>query len=328
MTRPRPLTALVLAGALLAAACGGSSDDDRSDATGDTAGPTPAAPDDSTPADPEGTDDDPAGTGTDYPTIRYAAHGPSAPNTLGPSCATGIEATSLDPVRVTAPADWIPTGSSGGTGPSEAYFDAGGARIEVAVAADSDDLQVLDDLVLGAESGEFDLAGTSLALVEASLGDATGYAMSEVEYVSSLPGPIGGSLELMVAVVSTEPDRPTLDEAVEVLSTVRVERCAAIQRAIIRGSGGGVLVVPEIVDDPLGKEHPGGEQPAYHPIDALASLTPEQLAYLLPLPEPGDRCAAESLQTALPPELPIAQSAFAPVQGRQQDALAALAEGC
>lgn len=138
---------------------------------------------------------------------------------------------------------------------------------------------------------------------------------------------------MTIFITSSDPAVPTLDDATALLSTVRVERCAGIQQAILFSSISNTLAVPHVENDPLGKPFPGGGQPNYDPSGLLNAWTEEQLAYLLPLPAPADRCAAQKLQDSsvretLPPAFTLLAMALTPFSDADKAALVELSESC
>lgn len=324
-----PTLAAALVACLLAVAACGSDGDDTDAAAGDDTDTSAesSAPDDADDADDSSDTGEPAPVGVQHPVISFAASGPGEPNTFGPQCAMGIEATSSNLFRLTAPAAWTQRGSTGGTGDSDIDFEVGDAEVVVTMAATEQDA-TLTDADLGAEVGEADLAGTAVPIVEATDGEATGYAIADVVWMTGLPEQFGGEEAMTIVVTSTDPAVPSLEDATAVLSSIRVERCRAISEALVAASADGVLAVPEFVDDPLGKTYPGGDQPALDMAGAVNAWSTDQLAYLLPFPEPIDRCVAESLQDELPEIFPIGMVAVNAGQGDQQDALLAIADAC
>ena len=327
----RSLLAALAALALLVAACG--SDDSSDDASADNGGEASA---ETTPTDDDTADDDPgtddagedAPTGVAHPVISFAAHGPGEPNTYGPQCSTGIEATASNLFRVTSPDGWVQRGSGGGSGASDMRFEVGDGEVIVDLASVDSDLGTLGEIEFGSEVGEADLDGTTTPIVEVAYDERTGYAIDGLVWMTDLPDQFGGESAMTILVSSADPALLTLDDATALLSSVRVERCAAISDALVAASADGVLAVPEFVDDPLGKTHPGGDQPALDMAGAVNAWSTDQLAYLLPFPEPVDRCVAESLQAELPEEFIMGMSVVSAVQGTQQDALIAIADAC
>lgn len=254
--------------------------------------------------------------------IHLAAHGAGASNTFGPSCSIGIHATNLNPIRVSVPDGWTMRGSGGGSGTSEVSFDVDGATVTVHVAAHAADRNLWESLEVGGEVGTADLAGVAVPIAEVSLGDDTGFGFVDVAWVTSLPETYSeDAFEMSVLVVADDASALGLAHATAVLSSVRVERCAAIVATLPPMATAGVMSVPEIVDDPLGKTRPDQDQPPYGSlVEAFTIYSLEQLAYLLPVAEPLDRCVAEALRNAPPPEFMIPSAALAPVQGGAQEA--------
>lgn len=329
----RAFLASTVVAALALTGCGGDDDTDATAAEDvETESPTgdPSDGDDGSaedPADDAGGEsaDDSDTSGVQHPVISFAASGPGEPNTFGPQCSMGIEATASNLFRVTAPASWTQRGSGGGSGASDLRFEVGDGEVYVDMGATEGELR---DVEFGDAAGEADLAGTTAPIVEATLDERTGYAIDGVVWMTGLPDQFGGEEEMTIVVSSADPALPTLEEATAVLSSVRVERCAAIADALVAASADRVLGVPEFVDDPLGKTYPGGDQPALDMAGAVNAWSTDQLAYLLPFPEPVDQCVAESLQDELPSVFPIGMGAVSAVQGTQQDALIAIADAC
>lgn len=334
LARSRRTLALLLGATLTLAACGSDGDEASEESSGSPDEPTTTAAD-AGDSDAGGSDDsgdastDGADTaGIEHPVISFAASGPGEPNTFGPQCSMGIEATASNLFRVTAPAAWVQRGSGGGSGDSELGFDVEGVDVTVNMAATEQEVGSIGDVEFGAAAGDADLAGTDVPVVEATVGDATGYAIDGVVWMTDLPEQFGGEEAMTIVVSSSDPAVPTLEDATAVLSSVRVERCAGISDAVVAASADRVLAVPEFVDDPLDKTHPGGDQPALDMAGAVNAWSTDQLAYLLPFPEPVATCVAESLQDELPAVFPIGLTAVSAVQGDQQDALIAIADGC
>ena len=339
MNSSRPLLRVLatLAGvAIVLAACG--SDDSSEDASDDPSGePTVTASDETTseddadPADDDNSSEDDASpdtSGADHPVVSFAASGPGEPNTFGPSCARGIETTSSNLFRVTAPGSWSQGGSGGGSGPSDIRFEVGDGDVVVDMASTESDVTLIGDVEFGDAVAEADLDGTTAPIVEASFDESTGYAIDGLVWMTDLPQQFGGESAMTVIVSSEDPALPTLDDATAVLSSIRAERCAAISEAVVAASVDRVLAVPEFVDDPLGKTYPGGDQPPLDMAGAVNAWSADQLAYLLPFPEPVDLCVAESLQDELPAVFPLGMGVVSAVAGESQDALDAIADAC
>lgn len=264
-----------------------------------TSGDVPPAPAESSAPEPSNSGDAGPSTGDPVPVLHFVAHGEGAPNTVGPNCSWGIEKGSGSPFRVTAPASWQLRGSVGGSGPSAIRYELGDADVVVDLVEAREDLQsaAFETLDFGSQAGTADLAGTQVPIVEVSLrgGEATGYGITDVPWLENITEMMGGARHLTVLVTSAEAGVPTLQDATSLLSSVRVERCAGIGQAIVFASQDRVTAVPEIVNDPLGKTRPSAPQPSLNPALGVRVWSVEQLAYLLPLPEPTDRCVAEVL---------------------------------
>lgn len=239
-------------------------------------------------------------TGDPVPVLHFAAHGEGAPNTAGPSCSWGIDESFSNLFRVTAPASWQMRGSSGGSGPSDIRYEVGDSDVVVDMVESRGDLESskFESLEFGSQVATADLAGTQVPIVEVSLrgGEVTGYGITDVPWLENIAEMMGGARHLTVLVTSEDAGLPTLQDANSLLSSVRVERCGGIGQAIVFGALNQVTAVPEIVDDPLGKTRPSASQPTYNPALGTSVWSVEQLAYLLPLPEPTDRCVAEVMQ--------------------------------
>lgn len=270
----------------------------------------------------------PAVDGVEHPVVRFAAHGPADPNTYGPSCAMGIETTALNVTRMTAPSSWSYGGSSGGTGASSIEFRVEDGSITVDVAAAEFDRSLVGTIVAGAEVARVDLDGTSVPIVEVTVDDRPGYAIDQLVWMEPLPPLFDGAMAMTVTVTGNAPDLFTLDEAVELLGTVRVERCEAVMTAVTAMGAVPVLAVPEFDPDPLGKTYPGGDQPAFDMQNIVGAYSTEQLAYLLPFENPVATCVAGSLQAEVPDPFLLDLGVLAAVEGEQQDALQAIADAC
>ena len=232
----------------------------------------------------------------EVPVVRFAAHGPDADNTIGPSCATAIDARGGDVFRFTPPVGWVWWGTSGGTGYDQVEVkDATEVSLIVTESAyDYDTAALRDWQLLGPAGADIEIDGVSVPIMEISLEGDSGYAIVDFDYMSPVPGLGAGASLGTVALTSAEPGRPTLDEAVQLLSTVRIERCAAVAEAMIGGPAAGVHLVPRFEPDPLGKGYPDQPQPAYDPtVGTLESYTPEQVAYLMSVEEDVAMCVAE-----------------------------------
>lgn len=334
----------LIAVSLVVTACGGGDDDAAdepaaADETSDDASVDDGA-DDADIAD-DAMDDEPAGDddtddlggpigdgGGEHPVVRFTAHGPAAPNTFGPSCAMGIETTSLNSTRVTAPESWTYRGSGGGTGSSDIRFEVEGGSVLIDVATADYDRTLIGEIVAGAEVATVDIDGTSVPIVEVTVDDRPGYAIDQLVWMEPLPEMFGGSMAMTVTMTADPPEVLSLEDATSVLGTVRVERCSAVSEALVAMAAIPVLAVPEFDPDPLGKTYPGGDQPAFDMQNVINAYSTEQLAYLLPLEEPVATCVAESLQTEVPEAFILQMGVLSPVEGDQQDALMAIADTC
>jgi hypothetical protein len=264
----------------------------------------------------------------EIPVARFTAHGPQAGNTIGPACADGIEPRGGDIFRFTPPDTWTWRGTSGGTGSDEVTFDGDGATMFVRVSGyDYDTANLFGWEVVGPSGIDLDLGGEAVPMMEVKLGDRDGYAIVDLPYLGPLPLVTAGSALGTVILTSDDPERPTVDEARELLSTVRVERCEAVAQALIWGPAAGVHLVPRFEPDPLGKTYPDQEFPSFDPtVSALRSYTVEQLAYLLPVDESLARCVAERIQEE--EDSPIAHLLYLAPSGNNKEALAEIVAGC
>ena len=305
--------AIVVAGIVLAG-CGG--DDDLSDLDDDAVeDPTDTAAVDEPPiaadaddaddeadddGEPDGSPDGGGESGAPVPIARFAAHGPGEPHTIAPLCADGVETLAGEVFRFTPPVEWTQMGSSGGSGAERVELDtADGVRITVIESAYDYDTEAISMWeVVGPTGVDVDLGGESVPMMEVAADGMTGFAIVDLAYLGPLAGVIPGVAPDdalgTVAVVANEPDRPTPEEAEQLLSTVRVERCDAVSQALIWGPAMGVHLVPRFEPDPLGKPYPDQPQPAYVPGESpLAAYSLEQIAYLLPVETSISMCAAE-----------------------------------
>lgn len=283
---------------LALAACGGS-DSDSSDAN------VPPAPDaqdtDETPSTQPDVESDTETTAApanesvvDVPVARFAAHGPGEPNTFGSHCSVGIDDRGGDVFRFTAPESWTWKGTSGGSGYDEVSLTADDATMIVTEAAYDYDTEIITGwAVTGPSGADITIDGETIPIMEVTVEGAIGYAIVDLPYLAPLPGVGIGAALGTVALTSDTPGRPTLDEAVQLLETVRVERCAVIGEAMIWGPTAGTRLVPRFEPDPLGKTYPDQPQPTYDPVvTPLDAYTLEQVAYLLPIEADAAMCAA------------------------------------
>ena len=253
--RPSLVAVATLAAvALTLAACGGSEPDapapaDTPDAPTQPA-PAPAAAAPNADADPR-----PTATPDPIPLVRFAAHGPAA-STFGARCGDGIEGTSSDVFRVTAPGDWIYRGTGSGSGPDGIYFEVGGTRVEVDLYINREELDSESSFEDGGEAGvTVDLAGTPFPLHAVAVEDRTGYGILFVPWLVNLPGTADHEGSILIS--SREAGAVSAEVAAAVLGTVRAERCAAISRTLVWGPASGRMLVPEFEGgDPLGKTRP------------------------------------------------------------------------
>lgn len=285
------LTALVL----VVSACGGErSDPPAAGSRSDSAPPTTAAGADATPSEASAgradAEQDPA-TGPN-PVVHFAASGPR-PHTWGPPCADGLERSPSDVFRVTVPSGWTYKGSSGGTGIHTLELNAPAGRMVLDMFVTQNEFQLAHDFeALGPSGSTVDIAGTSFALTEVTIGGRHGFGIPRITYIEGIPGrdPITGGVLL------TSPVEGAVDAALaeELLGTVRIERCGAISQLLIWGPAGGYQLVPDFDGgDPLGKELPGGGSPAWVGGQSpLLTWSEEQVAYLLPLEGDVARCVA------------------------------------
>lgn len=246
MARPQSSTLAVLAALTLVTGCTGPA----LPADGPPAAPATPSP------QPEDTGAPAPGADAERPRLHFTAHGVGLANTVGPACARGIETSESNLMRVTAPEGWLLRGSGGGSGPSQLNFDVGGAAVTVHLVERAEQLASnFDGHEFGGEVGTAELDGTRFPVLEARLSeDEAGFALSSVPWLTNLPG--GSEYLLTVFVTSEEAGVPSTEDAIELLSSVRVERCQGIMDSVVALSARGVLAVPEIVNDPLGKTVP------------------------------------------------------------------------
>lgn len=283
--------------ALVLAACGGS-DSDSSDAdepttpdTEETDDTSPTQPDDESENQPA---EEPADeSSVDVPIARFAAHGPGEPNTFGTGCSDGIDDRGGDVFRFTAPESWTWKGTSGGSGYDEVSLTADDVTMFVTESAYDYDTDIITGwAVTGPSGSDITIDGETIPIMEVTVDGAVGYAIVDLPYLAPLPT-VDAALGT-VALTSDTPGRPTLDEAMELLETVRVERCAVVGEAMIWGPTSGSRLMPRFEPDPLGKTYPDQPQPVYDPaVTPLDAFTLEQVAYLLPIEADAAMCAAE-----------------------------------
>ncbi|MFP5488951.1 MAG: hypothetical protein ACLGHQ_11670 [Acidimicrobiia bacterium] len=289
--------------AVLAAGCGGGDDGGALDPTDVEVG-APAVPDVDAGADDEATEDAPdapagVASGAEVPIARFAGHG-AVPNTITPLCGLGELQNGGDLFRFTLPDGWSWKGTSGGSGSDEIeVLDPDGTSFLVTEAKSADEKGFLTGWeVVGPTGVDLDLDGTAYPMSEVRIDGAVAYAIVDLPYLGPLPM-LQDGLQLGTLVVSSSTDgRPTVEEAVAILETARVERCAAISEAIIWASAGAFAPVPRFEPDPLGKTWPDQPQPSLTGVLRLDTYTVEQLAYLIPVEEDRARCAAEVLAAA------------------------------
>jgi len=321
-----PAMSLLLLASLLATACGGSEPPASQDVPvpetppAREAAPSSSAPETASPA---------AAAPVPAPVIRFAAHGP-APRTYGPRCGDGIEGTSSDVFRITAPDDWLQRGTGGGSGPDHISFEVAGSRSRVVVDlyASREELDYQNDFEDRGPTGlTVDVAGTSVPLHEVAVEDRTGYGILHLPWLLEVPRL--GEIEGSVLVTSRGPGLMTSEGAASVLGTVRVERCSGISQLLVWGPASGRLLLPEFEGgDPLGKERPDDPQPAYVPGQSpLLAYSEAQLAYLLPLEAEVARCVAPLVREDAGDDPILHLKVLAP-SGTMKETLAAYAARC
>jgi len=245
---------------------------------------------------PSGSSDDVDGDdAVPIPVARFAAHGPQATNTIGPNCADGIDTRGGDVFRFTPPVGWVWWGTSGGTGSDTVTVDADGVKMFVTESSYAYETEGLSGwTIIGPSGTDLNIDGESVPMMDVTLDGATGYAIVDLPYLGPLPLVTGGWALGTVVLTSDTPGRPTLEEAAEILQSVRIERCAAVGEALIWGPGDGVQLVPRFEPDPLGKVYPEQPQPPFAPASQLEGYSVEQVAYLMPVEADIAMCAAEA----------------------------------
>jgi hypothetical protein len=289
LRRVRPA---LLAALLVLYACGGGDApaDGAPDVADEASGEAEAAAE---PAGDRPTEAAPtAAMGGPVPVVYLAAHGP-APSTYGPRCGDGIEGVYSDVFRITVPESWVQRGTSGGSGADAISFEVGGTRVTVDLFATEEEFRFEDEFEdLGETGVQVDLGGRTVPLHEVTMEGRRGYGILGVTYIEGLPR----TGDQVGAVLVTSPEGAELspEVAADVLGTVRVERCRAIAQLLIRGPAAGYQLVPEFDGgDPLGKERPDEDPPAYVPGESpLLTYSEDQVAYLLPLEDEVARCVA------------------------------------
>lgn len=310
--------------ALFAASCGGGDGAETGDptsTTGTSPSTTAAGGGDSAP-------DDAPDTAVAVPIARFTAHGPQAANTIGPGCADGIDTRGGDVFRFTPLPTWSWQGTTGGSGSDEVSLDADGVRMYVTESAFDYDTAILPGWeVVGPSGVDLDIDGVSVPMMEIRLEGAPGYAIVDLPYLGPLPQ-LGAEGALgTVAITSDATDRPTLDEAEELLGSVRIERCEAVSIAMIWGPAGGVHLVPRFDPDPLGKLYPDQPQPAFTATPVLQSYSLEQIAYLMPVTADVATCAAEKAREVAA-QNPIGHLMMLTPSGTNKQALADIVALC
>ena len=119
------------------------------------------------------------------------------------------------------------------------------------------------------------------------------------------------------------------EAAAAVLSTVRVERCAAISQTLIYGPAARHQLVPQFEGgDPLGKPRPDEPHPPYVPGESpLLTFSEAQVAYLLPVPGGVADCVAELVRADAPSD-PILHLKVLTPSGTQKEQLADYVARC
>lgn len=293
--------------ALVASGCGGDDADDsvadppatadESDAKTD-AGETEATEPPAEAVESDSTDSSGGAPDGDFPipVAKYTAHGPDASTTVAPPCGRGNVEKGGDLFRVTPPDGFEWSGTSGGSGRDEITFrDADGASLVFIEAATADELSLVADWeVVGPANAEITINDDVIPVMEVIAEGSTAYAMVDLPYLGPLPLLQDGEARGTAIVTSPDEGRPTLDEAIEILETVRVERCAAMKQAFVWASAGGFAPVPSFEPDPLGKTRPDEPQPAIQGLPSISAYSTEQLAYIMSVEEDRSLCAAEA----------------------------------
>ncbi|MBT8404106.1 MAG: hypothetical protein KJP18_09625, partial [Gemmatimonadetes bacterium] len=261
------------------------------------------------------------------PVVRFAAFGPS-PGTYGPRCGTGIEGSSSDVFRITAPADWVYRGTSGGSGADDISFDLNGTRVTVDLYADRGELRIETDFEDRGPTGlTVELPGASVPLHEVFVGGRTGYGILYVPWLVDLPA--ADDPEGTILITSREPGLVDPETAAAVLGTVRVDRCAAISRTLIWGPMSRRQLVPDFEGgDPLGKTRPDEPHPEYVPGESpLLTFSEAQVAFLLPVPAEVADCVAGLVREDAPSD-PILHMKVLLPSGTMKEELEAYVAQC
>lgn len=315
---------LAMIAAITVGACGGSSGTATPGATqtGNPAGTPVRSVESSAP----GTT---ASTSVAVPIARFTAHGRQAANTIGPGCATGIDTRGGDTFRFTPPPTWAWRGTSGGSSYDQVSLSADDVRMFVTEAAYDEEREALDEFTIVGPSGvEVEIDGTAVPIIRITLKGAPGYAIVDLPYLGPLPVVRGGFALGTVALTSDETGRPTIEEATELLGSVRIERCEAVSEAMIWGPAVGVHLVPRFEPDPLGKVYPDQAQPQYRPTTwTLDAYSLEQVAYLMPVDADRAMCAAAKAVEANAGN-PVGHLAMFLPNGTNKAALDAIVAAC
>jgi hypothetical protein len=240
--------------------------------------------------------DDTADGDFPIPVAKYTAHGPDAATTVAPQCGRGNLDKGGDLFRATPPDGFEWSGTSGGSGRDEITFrDGDGVSLVFIEAATPDELSLVADWeVVGPTGTGITINDDAIPVMEVVAEGSTAYAIVDLPYLGPLPLLQAGEARGTAIVTSPDEGRPTLDEAVEILETVRVERCAAMAQAFVWASAGGFAPVPSFEPDPLGKTRPDQPQPAIQGLPSISAYSIEQLAYIMPVEAGRSQCAAEA----------------------------------